>query len=140
MIIKANSQHLNDILKIETSCFPNPWSRQSFINEINNEVSSNWVYVLNSNLVGYLFGWHIGDEFQINNIATHEKFRRLGIAKKMINNIISKLVLKDIFLEVSKSNSSAILLYEKLGFKKNGRREKYYSDNSDAVLYKMEIK
>ena len=87
MIIKANSQHLNDILKIETSCFSKPWSRKSFIDEINNDVSSNWVYVLNSNLVGYLFGWHIGDEFQINNIATHEKFRRLGVAKKMINNI-----------------------------------------------------
>ena len=108
--------------------------------EINNDIGSNWVYMIDSKLVGYLFGWYIKDEFHINNIAVHEDFRRLGIAEKMIGDIILKLILKNIFLEVSKLNSRAILLYEKIGFKKNGIRKKYYNDNSDAILYKMEIR
>ena len=140
MIIRASSNHIQDILDIERKCFSNPWSADSFISEINNEIGSNWVYMIDSKLVGYLFGWYIKDEFHINNIAVHEDFRRLGIAEKMIGDIILKLILKNIFLEVSKLNSRAILLYEKIGFKKNGVRKKYYNDNSDAILYKMEIR
>ncbi len=140
MITKANRKHVKDILDIEINCFSNPWSKHSFIAEIDSKISSNWVYILDSKLIGYLFGWHIKDEFHINNIAIHENFRRMGIAEKMINNIILKFMLRNIFLEVSKLNSNAILLYEKLGFKKNGIREKYYNDNSDAILYQMEIK
>ena len=140
MIIRASSNHIQDILDIERKCFSNPWSADSFISEINNEIGSNWVYMIDSKLVGYLFGWYIKEEFHINNIAVHEDFRRLGIAEKMIGDIILKLILKNIFLEVSKLNSRAILLYEKIGFKKNGIRKKYYNDNSDAILYKMEIR
>ena len=140
MIIKANSSHIDDILRIELSSFAKPWSKESFVAEINSEISSNWVYLLNSRLIGYLFGWKIENEFHINNIATHENFRRIGIAKKMIDNIISTIMPKEVFLEVSKLNSRAISLYENLGFKENGNRKKYYSDNSDAILYKMELK
>ena len=140
MIIRASSNHIQDILDIERKCFSNPWSADSFISEINNDIGSNWVYMIDSKLVGYLFGWYIKDEFHINNIAVHEDFRRLGIAEKMIGDIILKFILKNIFLEVSKLNSRAILLYEKIGFKKNGVRKKYYNDNSDAILYKMEIR
>ena len=139
MIIRASSNHIQDILDIERKCFSNPWSADSFISEINNEIGSNWVYMIDSKLVGYLFGWYIKDEFHINNIAVHENFRRFGVAQNMINNVIVEFMLKNIFLEVSKLNSKAILLYEKLGFKKNGTRKKYYSDGSDAILYKMDI-
>ena len=110
MIIRASSNHIQDILDIERKCFSNPWSADSFISEINNEIGSNWVYMIDSKLVGYLFGWYIKDEFHINNIAVHEDFRTLGIAEKMIGDIILKLILKNIFLEVSKLNIRAILL------------------------------
>ena len=139
IVIEANSDHIEDILDIEAKSFRNPWSENSFINEINNKASSNWVCVLDSKLIGYLFGWHIEDEFHINNIAVHEKFRRFGVAQNMIHNVIVEFMLKNIFLEVSRLNSNAILLYKKLGFKKNGIRKKYYSDGSDAILYKMDI-
>ena len=140
MIIKANSEHIDDILEIENSSYLRPWTKQSFMNEIDNEISSNWVYISSSKLIGYLFGWKIESEFHINNIATHRNFRRLGIAKKMIDNIVTNLLPKKIFLEVSNFNSSAVMLYENLGFKKNGIRKRYYSDNSDAIMYKMDIK
>ena len=107
---------------------------------VDNEISSNWVYISSSKLIGYLFGWKIENEFHINNIATHRNFRRLGVAKKMIDNIVTNLLPKKIFLEVSNFNNSAVMLYENLGFKKNGIRKRYYSDNSDAIMYKMDIK
>ena len=140
MIIKANSKHIDDILEIENSSYVRPWTKQSFVKEIDNEISSNWVYISSSKLIGYLFGWKIENEFHINNIATHRNYRRLGVAKKMINNVLINLLPQKVYLEVSNVNNSALMLYETLGFKKNGIRKRYYSDNSDAILYRMELK
>ena len=140
MIIKANSNHLNDIINIEKESFEEPWSHQSFLNELNNRIGSNWVYIKNNKVAGYMFGWKLDNDFHINNIAVHLSERRKGLAKKMIDNIIFNLKIKNVFLEVSKLNNEAIELYEKIGFKKNGVRERYYHDGADAILYTMEIK
>ena len=140
MIVKADNSHLKDIFNIEKQSFRKPWSIQSFMGEINNSSSSNWVYLQNHKVKGYLFGWKIGLDFHINNIAVDLLSRRKGIAQKMIDNIIFDLNMKNIFLEVSGLNKDAIKLYQKLGFQKSGMREKYYNDGSDAILYNMEIK
>jgi len=140
MIVKADSHHLDSIFIIEEASFENPWSYKSFLNELNNKISSNWVYIENNRVLGYTFGWILDLDFHINNIVVKASERRKGIAKKMIDNIIFNLKIKNIFLEVSSSNDRAINLYKKTGFKKNGLRKKYYRNGSDAILYKMEIK
>ena len=140
MIVKANKGHLNQILGIESESYDNPWSYQSFLNEINNEVSSNWVYMEDAQLKGYMFGWIIKGDYHINNIAVKVSSRRKGLAKKMIDNIIFSPKIENIYLEVSRFNDCAIRLYEKIGFRENGVREKYYSNGADAILYKMELK
>ena len=89
--------------------------------------------------MGYVFGWNIDSDYYINNIAVSPGYRRQGIAVKLLNNII-KLKADNIYLEVSRVNKKAIALYEKMGFKEDGIRKNYYSDNTDAILYKMELK
>ena len=140
MIVKANKDHLEKILDIELDSFDNPWSYQSFLNEINNDVGSNWVYLQHANLLGYMFGWIIQGDYHINNIAVKVSARRKGLAKKMIDNIIFSPRIKNAYLEVSRLNESAIRLYEKIGFRENGVRKKYYSNGADAILYKMELR
>ena len=140
MIVKAESNHLKDIIDIESHSFGKPWTYQSFSSEIMNNAGSNWVYVSNNQVKGYLFGWKIDCDYHINNIAVDVLERRKGIAGKMIDNIIFNLNIKNIFLEVSNFNEEAIGLYQKLGFSRNGTRIKYYHDGSDAILYKLKIK
>tara|TARA_B100001123_G_C14476973_1_gene696791 strand:- start:102 stop:524 length:423 start_codon:yes stop_codon:yes gene_type:complete len=140
MILEANKQHLNQILEIESKSFENPWSHQSFLSELKNSVSSNWVFVRDTQLLGYIFGWDLDADYHINNIAVKPSYRRKGVAKKMIDNIIFSSKIKNVYLEVSRLNNEAINLYEKMGFSKNGLRKKYYNNGSDAILYKMEIK
>ena len=140
MIVRAEDNHLEDIVNIESHAFRRPWTYQSFSNEIINDAGSNWVYVANNQVKAYLFGWKIDCDYHINNIAVDILERRKGIARKMIDNIIFNLDVKNIFLEVSAVNKEAIKLYEKIGFKKNGVRLKYYHDSSDAILYQMKIK
>ena len=140
MLTKANKDHLADILLIEKKSFQNPWSYTSFSNELNSKVASNWVYLKELKVSGYIFGWNIDSDYYINNIAVSPDYRRRGIAMKLLNNIIKKLNLENIYLEVSRINQKAISLYEKMGFKENGIRKNYYSNNTDAILYKMELK
>ena len=140
MLTKANKNHLADILLIEKKSFQNPWSYTSFSNELNSKVASNWVYLKELKVSGYIFGWNIDSDYYINNIAVSPDSRRMGIAMKLLNNIIEKLNLENIYLEVSRINQKAISLYEKMGFKENGIRKNYYSNNTDAILYKMELK
>ena len=139
MLIRVDKDHLDDILLIEKESFKSPWSYKSFLNELNNRVSSNWVYLKKTKVLGYVFGWNIDSDYYINNIAVSPGYRRQGIAVKLLNNII-KLKADNIYLEVSRVNKKAIALYEKMGFKEEGVRKNYYSDNTDAILYKMELK
>tara|TARA_Y100001970_G_C14066222_1_gene766827 strand:- start:410 stop:832 length:423 start_codon:yes stop_codon:yes gene_type:complete len=140
MIVEANRQHLSQILEIESDSFESPWSSQSFLSEIKSQVGSNWVFMNKSELLGYMFGWIVCNDYHINNIAVRSSDRRKGVAKKMIDNIIFNTQIKNIYLEVSRLNCKAINLYEKIGFVQNGLRKKYYNNGSDAILYKMEIK
>jgi ribosomal-protein-alanine N-acetyltransferase len=140
MILEANKTHLEQIFQIEKESFKNPWSYNSFLKEISNNLSLNRVFVEERKVLGYLFGWNLSYDYHLNNIAVESFSRRKGVAKKMINNIIFIPEIKNIYLEVSCLNCEAINLYEKIGFKQNGLREKYYKNGSDAILYKMEIK
>ena len=49
MILKAENDHLKDIINIENQSFDRPWSSQSFLNEFLNNASSNWVYIKKTN-------------------------------------------------------------------------------------------
>ena len=140
MILEANKTHLKQIFQIEESSFKNPWSYESLLEEINNKVSLNRVFLEDKKVLGYLFGWNLDSEYHLNNIAVNPSCRRKGVAKKMINNIIFVPRIKNIYLEVSCLNGEAINFYEEIGFKQNGLRKKYYRDESDAILYKLEIK
>ena len=79
----------------------------------------------------------------ILSVAVRPSFRRFGIGKMLMDNIIvtaDKKGVTDVFLEVRKSNISAISLYEKTGFEKIGERKNFYDlPREDAVLMKKSI-
>ena len=68
-----------------------------------------------------------------------EKFRNMGIATKLINEIINDYEINNITLEVSVDNCVAIKLYEKLGFKSVALRKEYYN-GTDAFLMLKEVR
>jgi ribosomal-protein-alanine N-acetyltransferase len=102
----------------------------------------NWIFLKNDQVVGYLFGWHVMDEYHLNNIAVADSFRGAGIGIHLLNNMESHLrgiKVKSVFLEVSLCNLHARKLYEKMGFVPQGKRKDYYTKGDDAVLYTLEI-
>jgi ribosomal-protein-alanine N-acetyltransferase len=142
MIVSASHEHLEPILVIENASFSKPWTEYHFKSDLNNKISINWVYQKNDYVVGYLFGWHVMDEYHLNNIAVADSFRGAGIGIHLLKNMelyLKEIEVKSVFLEVSSSNLSARKLYEKMGFVPQGERKDYYTKGDDAVLYTLEF-
>ena len=143
MIISAQLSHLDEIVAIENTSFEKPWSQNQIKADIQTKMESeNWVFIRNVQVVGYIFGWSIQNEFHLNNIAVHPDYLRKKIGKKLIHHIILRLVKRKvevILLEVSIHNIPALKYYESLGFVQTGMRKDYYLKGDDAILYNLEI-
>lgn len=85
---------------------------------------------------GFILIRTILDEAEILTLATRPQFRRRGLARALIHDILPE---SQVFLEVSVSNSGAKKLYESCGFHQVGMRRGYYPDGSDAVVMASRI-
>lgn len=95
-----------------------------------------WVARSGGTAVGYLVSWHVVDELHVLNVAVVPEFRRQGIARALMEEAFAFArtnEVRQVFLEVRKSNDAAIQLYRKLGFSAMNVRKKYYSDDEDAI-------
>lgn len=66
-------------------------------------------------------------------------YRRKGIAQKLLSEIeliLKEKGVKECRLEVREDNQSALNLYQKLGYRKVGKLEKYYGDAHGLYLKK----
>jgi len=93
--------------------------------------------------VGYVIAHHAVDEAEILNLGVSPGWRRVGIGRALINEVIALLRergISSVFLEVRESNDAAQRLYESLGFTRVGRRRHYYRrPPEDAVVLKARI-
>lgn len=140
-IRRMRESDLPGVLEIERVSFSNPWSADTFKGEIQNESISFPMVVVEQpgeKVVAYVIYWRIHDDVQINNVAVHPDYRRLGIGETMLRNIIEKLKkagVSLISLDVRLSNSAAISFYKKLGFEVLGTRKGYYTcPDEDAYV------
>ena len=138
IIRKMNMDDINEILKIEAQCYgEHHWSYESFASELANKISSYYCAECNSKPVGYIGFWKIVQESHVTNVSVNPEFQNKKIAHKLLLTMIDecyKEKIKYITLEVRESNSKAIHLYEKFGFKSLGKRKKYYQDNNENAL------
>jgi [ribosomal protein S18]-alanine N-acetyltransferase len=134
------------VIEIETRSFPNPWHESTFRGEIQHRpISFPLVIVHNAldRVIGYIIFWVIGEEAQINNIAVHPDFRRLGIGEQVLRQVIQQLRSSGavmVTLEVRPSNVGAQTLYRKLGFRMVGIRKGYYTNPpEDAFVLALHL-
>ncbi|MDY6059110.1 MAG: ribosomal protein S18-alanine N-acetyltransferase, partial [Candidatus Fimenecus sp.] len=87
---------------------------------------------------GYIGSFNVVGEISITNVAVGEKFRKKGVATRLLEHLEKVSREKNaefITLEVRESNENAIDLYRKCGFSEVGLRKKFYSHPTEnAVL------
>ena len=139
MIIKKMTQeHLCGVMEVEHNSFTHPWSENGFVDEIEKESSFCYVALQNDTVVGFAVLETVLDEGNLLDIAVDEKYRRQGVARKLLKELFKvadEKKLSFITLEVRESSTPAISLYEAHGFERVGVRKNYYSKPTEnAVL------
>lgn len=138
IVEKMTESHLNEVVKIEEKSFTNPWSRESFYEELLKPLSFEFVALENGKVVGFAVLDTVLDEGNLLDIAVDESYRRLGVGRILMNELFkvaNEKSLSFITLEVRESSSPAIALYEAFGFERVGMRKNYYSKpNENALL------
>ena len=138
-IQRMQKSDVDNVINIEERAYgEHHWSKESFLNELSNDLARYYAaFDLDGNLVGYAGCWQILEEVHITNIAVSPDFRRQKIGERLLRQIIDdcyKNKAKYITLEVRVSNNPAIKMYEKYGFKSLGVRKGYYQDNNEDAL------
>ncbi len=138
LIRKMEEKDLDRIMEIEKDCFTTPWSRESFLMEITENMLARYIVAeIDGLVVGYGGIWMIIGEGHITNIAVESKYRKMGAGKKLLEGLIDvskEMFVSSMTLEVRESNLPAQNLYKQFGFKKHGIRPKYYADDGEDAI------
>ncbi len=123
------------IAKIEEMSFSTPWSEKAIEDSMN---AGTYFYIAKicGKIVGYIGLSKIVGEGYVTNIAVLPEYRRQGIGKRILLDVIEscKNELEFISLEVRVSNDAAIALYEHFGFEKVGLRKRFYTNPQEDAL------
>jgi ribosomal-protein-alanine N-acetyltransferase len=117
------------VAALEAENFSMPWSQKGFADALCRDAGR---------LLGYVGVYCSLDEGEITNVSVDAAARRTGIGESLMTQLLERLQRRDVcrvLLEVRKSNTPAIRLYEKLGFSMLGiRRDFYERPREDACM------
>src|ERR687883_1625287 len=130
---------LNAIEAIERASYPTPWSRSMFAGELAkpSSLSLGAFDHDTGDLLGYLIISRYVDAWHVMNVAVAPEHRRRGIATTLLERLFELTAgrgRRGYTLEGRVSNTGAIKLYERLGFRPRGVRRGYYTDNREDAL------
>ena len=134
-------EHLAGVVLIEKESFTDPGSEDQWQHELISDIAYNFVACIDSGekhgIIGYINFWVVAGEVQLNRIAVKKSCRKMGVAAKLMQAMMSVADGEKIptaTLEVRSSNYPAIKLYEKFGFVVKGLRKNYYDPNDGDAL------
>lgn len=141
---EAVEEDITGIMVLEAEGIDHPWVREEIKDLIDSDKKIALVAkeISVEDPVGYVGVTVTIDEAEIGNICVSGKYRRTGVGRLLMNELLSRLRemgVKQVFLEVRDNNAPAIALYEKTGFEKISVRRDYYGTGSDALIYKIEL-
>lgn len=130
------------VAELEAACFSVPFTEKA-LNEL--FLNTSWHFFVateNDTVVGYISFYCILDETEIVNVCVMPELRGKGIGRALTKCAIDfnkEINGSRVMLEVRKSNTPAIKLYESLGFISVGVSKNHYKlPTEDAILMNLE--
>jgi ribosomal-protein-alanine N-acetyltransferase len=137
---------LLDVLALEESVYPHPWTAANFADSLNSQYEAWVLRDQNGELLGYFLLMAIVDEAHLLNVAVSAQKQGQGLGRFLLNQAVAcarGLGMESVLLEVRPSNTRALEIYERYGFKHIGRRKGYYpaanQQREDAIVMRFEV-
>lgn len=145
-ISRMTEHDLVDVVEIEETCGLSRWGWEAYHAELAQERRSVMLVVRVQNekdfpaekaIKGFIAARLVADELHVNNVAVRQEYRRLGIAKKLLDTVLDEAMrmgARTAFLEVRAGNAPAQALYARCGFRIAGHRPSYYTQPVEDAL------
>ena len=139
-MIEATSQHARWMAVVHAQCFPlrERWGVGAITLQL--EMPGSFGLL---DEAGGLVMWRVAaDEAELLTLAVDPALQRQRIGTALARGAMQLARARgaaQMFLEVAVTNEAARGLYERCGFLRVGRRSKYYSDGSDALVLRAEL-
>jgi ribosomal-protein-alanine N-acetyltransferase len=131
------------VVEIENASYSMPWGESTFRALLKRGDADLIVADVGPAVVGYAVWWHTLDQAELGNVAVAQAYRRRGIATRLVAESVRRAAtrhVREMFLEVRKSNRGANDLYSGLGFLPVGVRRGYYiRPVEDAIVMRLAI-
>ena len=131
---------LEEIVRIERSSSPTPWSDQLFLAEIANPLSYCFVAPSDTGsdhpILGFICFRNIGEESELLNLCVHPRHRGRGLGRRLMRFYVEFCAQREIrtfHLEVSVLNQPALRLYTSFSYEPAGIRKGFYNGKVDAL-------
>lgn len=143
MLIRLyEKKDFDSIVELDCMCFHDAWSVPNWQDTLRMKQYRCFV-VEEESPRGFLLVSTAADEGEILKIGVDVMHRGKSYGMELLKKAFRQWKIegiKNIFLEVRASNTSAICLYEKAGFQNIGRRKNYYKQpKEDAIVYSLQL-
>ncbi|MDC7290238.1 ribosomal protein S18-alanine N-acetyltransferase [Blautia schinkii] len=124
-------------MEIENDLFHVPWTRTGYFTFLTRNDSMFLVVEDKGQIIGYCGLLMVLDEGDVTNVAVRRDRQREGIGHFLMDSLVrlaEGIGITTIHLEVRAGNSTAIRLYERMGFARDGIRKGYYTNPTEDAL------
>jgi len=143
---KMTLDDLPDVMTIEDSVYPHPWTRGNFLDSLYSGYQSWILRDASGSLIGYFLLMFAIDEAHLLNITVRDGMHGRGFGRMQLDKAVAlarEHGMTSILLEVRPSNLRALAVYQKYGYVQIGRRKSYYpaADNTreDAIVMRLAL-
>lgn len=130
-------EDLDQVMEIENRLFSPPWTKEGFFTYLTRKDAMFLVVEEKGRILAYCGLLMVLDGGDITNVAVCPERQREGIGHFLMESLIrlaEEQGITAIHLEVRVGNHTAIRLYERMGFTRDGIRRNYYTDPAEDAL------
>ncbi|MBX3656588.1 MAG: ribosomal protein S18-alanine N-acetyltransferase [Ramlibacter sp.] len=138
-------ERLDEVVRIEQSAYPQPWSRGNFSDSLRSGYQAQ-LLVADDAILGYFVAMKGVDEVHLLNITVAPPHQAQGWGRVMLDALAiwsRGQGAQWLWLEVRVSNARALRIYEQHGYRRVGERKAYYPASQgrreDAVVMSLRL-
>jgi ribosomal-protein-alanine acetyltransferase len=140
LVREATAADLDGLTALEADCFGgDAWTRSMLEEELRRP--GGILRVCGDPVLAYVAGWAVADELHLLRIAARPNMRRRGLASALHDDLLRQAGgrAQTAWLEVRADNAGALAFYARHGWGPAGRRPRYYSDATDAIVMRRSL-